>query len=166
MTLGSHQQSIGKSQVHLTPKFIIERLGPFDMDPCAATPPRPWDCACENLIEADDGLTQPWRGRIFLNPPYDRRGVAAWVERLASHGVGIALLHARTETDWFAQVWLHASDILFMSERLKFCRPDGTPHPHNSGAPPILASFGEKDLAALRASRIPGFLAMEWERVR
>jgi hypothetical protein len=41
MTLGSHQQSIGKSQVHLTPRWIIDALGPFDLDPCAATV-RPW----------------------------------------------------------------------------------------------------------------------------
>jgi len=38
MTLGSHQQTIGKSQDHLTPRWIIDALGPFDLDPCAADP--------------------------------------------------------------------------------------------------------------------------------
>ena len=36
MTLGSHQRVLGKSQVHITPKRIIEALGPFDCDPAAA----------------------------------------------------------------------------------------------------------------------------------
>ena len=35
MALGSHQTTVGKSQVHITPKFIIDALGPFDVDPAA-----------------------------------------------------------------------------------------------------------------------------------
>ncbi len=63
MTLGSHQTSIGKSQTHCTPRWIITRLGPFDLDPCAAHP-RPWDCATANYIETDDGLRRRWHGRV------------------------------------------------------------------------------------------------------
>jgi hypothetical protein len=33
MTLGSHQKTIGASQVRLTPRWIIEALGLFDLDP-------------------------------------------------------------------------------------------------------------------------------------
>jgi hypothetical protein len=40
MTLGSHQTSIGKTQVHITPRWIIEVLGLFDLDPAAADPAR------------------------------------------------------------------------------------------------------------------------------
>ncbi len=36
MTLGSHQKTVGASQAHLTPRWIIETLGPFDLDPCAS----------------------------------------------------------------------------------------------------------------------------------
>jgi hypothetical protein len=57
MALGSHQTTVGKSQVHLTPKWIIDALGVFDLDPCAASP-RPWDCARVNFVEADDGLSK------------------------------------------------------------------------------------------------------------
>lgn len=98
MTLGSHQKSIGTSQVHITPRFIIDALGPFDLDPCAATV-RPWDCAAINFNEEMDGLKQHWL--VFLNPPFHRYQVAAWIEKLAEHNHGIALLHARTETAWF-----------------------------------------------------------------
>jgi hypothetical protein len=104
MTLGSHQTSIGKTQVHITPRWIIEVLGPFDLDPAAADP-RPWDCAAVNYTERDDGLRQPWFGRVWLNPAFDRYVVPFWIRKLARHGCGTALLHARTETDWFEPIW-------------------------------------------------------------
>jgi DNA N-6-adenine-methyltransferase (Dam) len=119
MTLGSHQATVGKSQVHITPKWIIDRLGPFELDPCAADP-RPWDCAIEN--RTSDGLSQPWRGRVWLDPPFDRYEVGKWIERLADHGHGTTLLHARTEAGWFEPRWRSASAILFMADRIKFSR--------------------------------------------
>jgi DNA N-6-adenine-methyltransferase Dam len=135
VSLGSHQRTVGLSQAHITPKFIIDALGPFDLDPCA-TNPRPWDCARVNHTEADDGLLQPWRGRVWLNPPLNRFEVGRWVARLAEHGCGTTLLHARTEAAWFEPIWRSASAILFMADRIKFCRPDGSKQPANSGAYP------------------------------
>ena len=161
MTLGSHQRCVGQSQVHITPRWILERLGAFDLDPAAADP-RPWDCARRNYTEADDGLSRPWRGRVWLNPPFDRFQVAHWIRRLAEHGHGTALLHARTEAEWFEPIWRSASGILFMGDRIKFCRPDGSEQPHNSGAPPVLVSFGDTDLARLRGSGLSGFLVTGW----
>jgi hypothetical protein len=160
VTLGSHQSSVGKSQVHLTPKWIIDTLGPFDLDPCAAWP-RPWDCAELNISQPDDGLAGAWHGRVFLNPPFDRYQVTRWIAKLADHGSGTCLVHARTETDWFRPIWQHASAILFLSQRLKFCRPDGTEQPANSGAPAVLAAFGRYDAHRLFQSSISGWLVTE-----
>lgn len=156
MTLGSHQRSVGKSQVHLTPKWIIDRLGPFDLDPCAATV-RPWDCAARNIVESEDGLSADWHGRVWLNPPFDRYQVGHWVRKLAEHGSGTLLVHARTETEWFRPIWQHAACILFLSNRLKFFLPDGTEQPANSGAPVVLAAFGQHDAQQLYGSMIPGW---------
>jgi hypothetical protein len=64
LTLGSHQRSVGKSQVHITPRWLLDRLGPFDLDPGAADP-RPWDCARVNITERENGLAHPWRGRVL-----------------------------------------------------------------------------------------------------
>jgi DNA N-6-adenine-methyltransferase (Dam) len=164
MTLGSHQQTVGRSQVHITPKWIIDRLGRFDTDPCAADP-RPWDCAAVNFTEKDNGLIRPWLGRVWLNPPFDRYEVARWISRLAEHGQGTALLHARTETDWFEPCWQYASGILFMADRIYFYRPDGSRQPANSGAPPVLVAFGEQDLARLRDSSIDGILVTQWVKI-
>jgi hypothetical protein len=161
MSLGSHQTTVGASQVHLTPRWIIDRLGPFDTDPSAADP-RPWDCATTNYTEADDGLAQTWHGRVWLNPPFHRYTVGAWIARLAQHGQGTALLHARTEAAWFRPVWGSAILILFLSRRLKFCKSCGTEHRANSGAPPVLVAFGVHDAERLRASGIAGAYVDGW----
>lgn len=164
MTLGSHQRSVGASQVHLTPKWILDALGPFDLDPCAAWP-RPWDCAHLNFTEGMDGLSREWKGRVWLNPPFDRYRVGAWIERLARHKYGTALLHARTEAGWFEPIWREASAILFMADRIKFCRPDGSTQDANSGAPPVLVAFGAIDAAQLHDSGIAGFFVRDWKAI-
>lgn len=165
MTLGSHQRAIGKSQVHITPEWIIDALGPFDLDPCAASP-RPWSCARNNYTE--DGLTSPWFGFVFLNPPFHRYQVAAWIGRMAQHDNGIALLHARTETAWFEPCWRHASALLFMAQRITFHKPDGSMQTTakgevaNSGAPPVLIGFGTEAARRLAGCDIPGALVTGW----
>jgi hypothetical protein len=170
MTLGSHQKTVGASQVHLTPRWIIDALGPFDLDPCAADP-RPWDCASQNFSEAQDGLRQSWTGRVWLNPPFDRYVVARWIGRLAEHGRGTALLHARTETAWFRVSWSKAATILFMAQRLTFVKPDGSScttrsgDRANSGAPRVLVAFEDYDAMRLRqfASAYGGALVEKWQ---
>jgi hypothetical protein len=161
MTIGSHQATVGKSQVHLTPRWIIDALGPFDLDPCAATV-RPWDCAVRNITEAEDGLSQPWSGLVWLNSPFDRYQVGKWIARLAEHGNGIALVHARTEAEWFEPIWQRATQLCFMADRIKFFLPDGSEQPANSGAPVVLAAFGAEAMRRLTASKIAGFYVNDW----
>ena len=161
MTLGSHQKTIGDTQSWITPKWIIDALGPFDLEPCAADP-RPWDCAKRNYTHA--GLSQLWVGRVWLNPPFHRYEVARWVRALAQHGEGTALLHARTEAAWFEPVWEEARSILFLAERLYFHYPDGTRAEANSGAPACLCAFGEEDHKRLAVSGIAGYLVIDWRK--
>lgn len=154
MTLGSHQRCVGKSQTHLTPKWLIDKLGPFDLDPCAAPEPRPWDCATLNYTE--DYYSSTWHGIVWLNPPFNRYVVGDWIQKLADHGNGICLVHARTEAAWFQPIWKHAELILFLDKRIKFCRHDGSEQAANSGAPPVLAAFGVDASKRLRRARFSG----------
>jgi hypothetical protein len=160
MTLGSHQKTIGDSQVWITPKWILDALGDFDLDPCAASE-RPWPCAKHNYTIENPGTR--WFGRVFLNPPFHRYQVADWVKRLAQHGRGTALLHARTEAEWFEPCWSHASGILFLADRIHFHHPDGRRADANSGAPACLVAFGADDARKLKASNIAGWFVSAWE---
>jgi len=159
VTLGSHQRTVGKSQTHFTPKWILDALGPFDLDPCAGNP-RPWNCAAANYT--GHGLEREWFGRVWLNPPFDRYQVGAWVQKLADHGNGIALLHARTEAAWFDPIWKKALAVLFLKKRISFCREDGKAQKANSGAPAVLVAFGSNNVRALTSSGIAGNLMVEW----
>lgn len=158
MAIGSHQSAHMKSEIWLTPPSILEALGEFDLDPCAAPRPRPWQTAKNHYVEDDNGLAQDWFGRCWVNPPYGRK-LEAWMEKLSSHGIGTALIFARTETKaFFNTVWNSstASAILFLEERLHFHRPDGTRAAANAGAPSCLIAYGSNDAEVLNECGIAG----------
>lgn len=141
MGLSSHQTPVrGKNDEWLTPPEIIESVGPFDLDPCAPVV-RPWSTAAEHFTVEDDGLSLPWHGFVWCNPPFSQ--AAAWLERMADHRHGIALIAARTETrSFFANVWGRAEGVLFLRGRPHFHYVDGQRAPFNSGAPICLIAYG------------------------
>ncbi|MFD5599198.1 DNA N-6-adenine-methyltransferase [Leucobacter sp. NPDC058333] len=154
--MGSHHSPRAQTTTWLTPPEIVEALGPFDLDPCAAPSPRPWPTAAEHIELPRDGLAEAWHGRVWLNPPYSH-AAWTWLSKLADHGDGIALVFARTETVGFvAQVWQRATAVLFLHGRLHFHFPDGERAPANSGAPSALVAYGADAAASLRNSGIEG----------
>lgn len=162
MSMGSHQSAAMKSDVWLTPPHVIQALGQFDLDPCAAPEPRPWPTATRHIARPDDGLNAEWRGMVWCNPPYSKEAVK-WLRRMSEHGNGIALIFARTETEWFWEtVWRSptATAALWLEGRLYFHRPDGSRAPANSGAPSVLVSYGPAAAARLMSSGLRG--AFTW----
>lgn len=149
--MSSHQRAVGAKQEWLTPPWLLSVLGQFDLDPCSPVV-RPWPTADRHFTIMDDGLSMPWAGRVWLNPPYDERFISAWMERLATHeGGGTALVFARTETEWFQRwVWPKASALLFLKGRLYFHHVDGREAGNNAGAPSVLVAFGQADAEILR----------------
>lgn len=146
--MGSHHSARAETDVWLTPPHIIAALGAFDLDPCSCVD-QPWRTAEKQYTIFDDGLTQPWHGRVWLNPPYGA-ATGKWLARLAAHGNGIALVFARTETRaWFDHVWPHASAVRFIQGRLNFHFPNGTRSPTNSGAPSALIAYGTNNVVPL-----------------
>ncbi len=146
----------------ITPRYVIDALGgadSFTLDPCACDP-QPWPTARTMWTFRKNGLLQLWRGRVWCNPPYGRLA-GPFLERLASHGNGIALLFARTETAmWFKYVWPMADAILFLKGRLTFYRASGEAMPpgHNSGGPSVLIAYGEQNIDSLRTCGLDGKL--------
>ena len=120
--IGSHHSHRMLTDEWLTPPWILQALGHFDLDPCAPVD-RPWDMADRHYTVADDGLSQDWHGRVWCNPPYGYQA-GLWLEKLAGHGRGTALVFARTETRmFFSQVWHRASAVLFIRGPSAFLPP-------------------------------------------
>jgi hypothetical protein len=143
----------------LTPKYITDCLGEFDLDPCSPAERRPWDTAKEHWgIDSEnpkDGLSEDWFGRVWCNPPYGRE-TFKWLDKLAAHGSGIALIFARTETIGFHEsVWNKAHSVMFFKGRLKFWHVDGV-EGGTSNAPSVLVSYSEYDTDKIREALTRG----------
>lgn len=141
----AHNRGAHTSDDWITPKWLIEEIGPFDLDPCASDR-QPWPCAKRGFTKKQDGLNKLWSGFVFANPPYGR-ATAEWLAKMASHNNGIALIFARTETKmFFEHVWAKASALLFLRGRLTFHYSNGKAPKagHNSGGPSVLIGYGDK----------------------
>jgi hypothetical protein len=49
-------------------------MGSIDLDPASTRIANLWIRADEIYTISDDGLSQPWYGNVFLNPPYGKTG--------------------------------------------------------------------------------------------
>lgn len=142
----------GKTNTWLTPLWIIEALGSFDMDPCAF----PGHATAAELISLPiDGLKVTWDGRVWLNPPYGRL-INRWLRKLESHGDGIALVFARTDTNWFHE--LKPDAFFFMHGRVKFLKADFT-ESTNAGHGSMLLVYGKNNVNAVRQANLSGKLS-------
>jgi phage N-6-adenine-methyltransferase len=91
----------------------------FTLDVCAL----PDNAKCQNFFTpSQDGLSQPWTGVYWMNPPYGRR-IGKWIRKAyesAQEGAKVVcLLPARTDTKWFHD-YCKQGQIEFLRGRLKF----------------------------------------------
>lgn len=126
----------GKTDTWLTPLWIINALGEFDLDPCGFYGHK---TAKEIMLTNGDGLE--WNGRVWLNPPYSE--VGRWLDMLAEHRRGIALVFARTDTKWAQRHFEHADSVFFMKGRIKFLN-DKFEESTNAGHGSMFLAYGEK----------------------
>lgn len=156
----AHQQTIGKNDEWLTPPWLLEPLGHFDLDPCAPHPSRrPWKTAHCHYWE--NGLERDWFGRVWCNPPFNRNQRSKWMAKMASHGNGILLIPAAGETRAFAEhVWGQCDGILILNKRPHFHYVDGTEAKANSGCTICLIAYGPENFETLKQSGL-GFALVE-----
>jgi hypothetical protein len=167
-----------KSDSWLTPKWILAPLGKFDTDPCIPRGlPHHLRAAFQCYSIVEDGLKRSWAGRVWLNPPFGNQW-QEWLNKLADHGNGIALIAARTETEaFFRLVWKEAHAVLFIKGRPHFHagvpmeikrkkKPTihlkvGEKAPFNSGAPICLVAYGRSNAETLRTCGLGHFVFLK-----
>lgn len=139
-----HHSADADSVEWYTPPEVFHALGLwFDLDPCCpALPAASWVPALRRISLPADGLSEPWEGRVWLNPPYGTAG-PVWLRKLAEHGDGVALIFASTETIWWQEVLPAASSVCFVRGRLNFVAEDGRRGVSNAGAGSALIGFGD-----------------------
>jgi ParB family chromosome partitioning protein len=108
-------------------------LGEFDLDPASSDRAQVNVRATTYYTKEHDGLSKPWAGRVWMNPPYAKDVVNLFTEKLASHHesgdvtAAIVLVNNATETQWFSRLAAVASAICYPTGRVRFLEPDGTP---------------------------------------
>lgn len=118
-----------------TPRHVVDAvlttMGTIDLDPCAEK--AKGIPASAHLTKSDDGLGQPWKGRVYMNPPYGE-GIGEWTAKLRREydarrvTEAIALIPARTETDWWEA--LAPEHVCLIHGRLRFSDgPTAAPFP-------------------------------------
>lgn len=107
---------------YYTPKWIFDALKlTFDID-VACPPNGPKNTPCKSYFTpSHDGLSQIWRGLIFMNPPFSN--TTPWVKRFIEHANGIALL-PDLNRPWRNDLFDTADGIIALDARLKFDVPD------------------------------------------
>lgn len=132
------------------PAFIAtleDRFGAFTLDVAAAAHNAK---APRYFTREDDGLSQPWTGRVWCNPPYSNCG--AWVQKAwAEWGrtccetpdlIAMLLPANRVEQGWWQDLVEPYRDktgsplrVEFLRGRMRFDRPDWTPGPKGDRPP-------------------------------
>lgn len=102
----------GSDEVY-TPPLFFERLGiSFDLDVCAPKGGLPWIPATDHYSIEDDGLTQPWHGRVWCNPPYSN--ATPWIRKFITHGSGIIIV-PMCRSRAFQELWESADGVVVPS---------------------------------------------------
>lgn len=153
----SHESQSAVSTDWYTPKWVFDSLGlVFDLDPCQPVGGVPWIPAARYYTMQDDGLQQPWAGRVWLNPPYGK-ATPAWLEKMHQHRNGVALLFARTDCQWFHQFVAEADAVLFLKGRVRFVDGLGVTSNNGAGSGSMLIAWGSENVEALRGMQHLGF---------
>jgi hypothetical protein len=114
-----------------TPKELLEPLysvfGAFDLDPCSPTSNGRTASvkARAYYTAADDGLSLPWFGTVYMNAPYGR-SIHKWTAKARAEveqgnaEVVVGLLPARPDTRYWHRDIAGSASVFFLKGRLKF----------------------------------------------
>jgi hypothetical protein len=150
-------QGTGESE-WFTPRVWVERarevLGDIDLDPASHALAQQTIHAKTFFTVADNGLEQPWFGRVWLNPPYCREFLSPFVDKLVAEWTrgaieqAILLTHNYTDAGWFHAAARASRAFCFTCGRIRFLSPAGYECKPTQGQ--VFFYFGPNDAAFRR----------------
>lgn len=164
--MASWEASVGATDEWYTPPEVFEALGcMFDMDVAApmllpayiGDRLRPYTASGGRRWLWKASLESEWTGFLWMNPPFGaRNALGPWLTKFFNHGDGIALTPDRTSAPWFQDAWRRADAVLFVCDKIKFIRPDGS-RGKQPGTGTALWAAGDAGVAALERAARGGF---------
>ena len=140
------EQSERTSDDYLTPRWVFDTLDlTFDLDVAAP----PWDThvpAIRKYTQADDGLTAPWEGRVWMNPPWS--SPARWVDRFLEHRHGIAVV-PWNKSQWVITLWEEAEGVALPRSWFAWPGPGGDGRDSSVWISWFFAAFGDECVEAI-----------------
>jgi hypothetical protein len=111
-----------------TPGDLIERariaMGTIDVDPASCEFAQRVVKSAEWFDQKRNGLAHPWRGNVWLNPPYSGGLIESFIKKLVverrNFAQAIVLVHSRTDAEWFHELCSIADALAFTKGRVGF----------------------------------------------
>ena len=162
----AHRAGLKKKQIqrqrqgdYSTPQDLFEQLDRiyhFTLDVCATAA----NAKCLHYFTPEqDGLTQPWSGTCWMNPPYHQAEISKWIRKAYEESRAVwpavyvvALLPARTGSKWFHELVLPHATVTFLRGRVKFGGMTTNP-PEDS----MIAVFGIPEVCSRIVVHCPGY---------
>ncbi len=122
-------QNAGEQEWYTPADYIAAAravMGGIDLDPASTKDANVVVGATKFYTAKDDGLSKPWTGRVWLNPPYASSLIGPFCERLVEAfaggdvGQACALVNNATETQWFHGLGTVSAAICFPLGRVHF----------------------------------------------
>jgi len=124
----------GNNEWYTPEKYVSvarDVLGEIDIDPASCELANRTVKAKTYFDIESDGLSKPWCGKVWMNPPYSSDLIQQFAYKIVDEyrkgntEEAIVLVNNATETQWFSHMMLGASAVAFPKGRIQFESPNG-----------------------------------------